>query len=289
MSIAVVIVTYNRLGLLKQTIDALEGQTSPVQTIIVVNNNSNDGTKEYLDGLTDSKFIIKHATENLGGAGGFHTALSLFIEQTTADDVWIMDDDTIPTSSALESLLEKQAKIDAPFYSSVVEWQDQRVMNLPKLAKNWAASLQFNVLRTETATFVSMLIPRSVINKAGLPEKDMFIWGDDTEYSLRMSSMFGAGVFDLDSRVLHKTKLFETERSIYTAPENMIGRFFYLYRNDVFVAFKHKGLLFSIAKMLQLHVKAVAVLFKSQTPRAKRASTVIKGAWAGMVFYWRHR
>ena len=42
--------------------------------ILVVNNNSSDGTKEYLNSLTDNniKFYIYNLDTNLNGAGGFN-------------------------------------------------------------------------------------------------------------------------------------------------------------------------------------------------------------------------
>lgn len=42
--IAAVFVTYNRLSLLKECIQALIAQTYPLDKIIVVNNSSTDGT-----------------------------------------------------------------------------------------------------------------------------------------------------------------------------------------------------------------------------------------------------
>lgn len=45
---AVVVVTYNRLELLKECLKQVENQTVPAQKIIVVDNASTDGTAEYL-------------------------------------------------------------------------------------------------------------------------------------------------------------------------------------------------------------------------------------------------
>ena len=45
---AVVVVTYNRLELLKECLERVENQTAPAGKIIVVNNASADGTAEYL-------------------------------------------------------------------------------------------------------------------------------------------------------------------------------------------------------------------------------------------------
>ena len=55
--IAIVVVTYNRLKDLKNCIAAIKKQTYCKYDIIVVNNGSTDGTKEYLDLQNDIKVL----------------------------------------------------------------------------------------------------------------------------------------------------------------------------------------------------------------------------------------
>ena len=52
-SVNAVVVTCNRCELLKQAIDALLNQTYPLNKIVIINNASTDGTKEYLDNVID--------------------------------------------------------------------------------------------------------------------------------------------------------------------------------------------------------------------------------------------
>ena len=49
MKIFAVVVTYNRLALLKKVIDLLKRQTRQLDSIVIVNNGSTDGTKEWLE------------------------------------------------------------------------------------------------------------------------------------------------------------------------------------------------------------------------------------------------
>ena len=64
--IIAVVVTYNRKELLKKCIGKLR-ENNPSQ-IIVVNNDSTDGTAQWLETQTDLMVIQQ---ENLGGSGGF--------------------------------------------------------------------------------------------------------------------------------------------------------------------------------------------------------------------------
>ena len=49
IKIGCIIVTYNRIEKLKKALDAYENQSYQPDTILIVNNNSTDGTKEFLD------------------------------------------------------------------------------------------------------------------------------------------------------------------------------------------------------------------------------------------------
>ena len=63
-----VVVTYNRLELLQRVVESLKKQSRKLTEILVVNNGSTDGTKEWLDGQEGLTVIHQ---ENVGGSGGF--------------------------------------------------------------------------------------------------------------------------------------------------------------------------------------------------------------------------
>ena len=84
--VGTVIVTYNRLTLLKEVIEALRQQTYLNQQIIIVNNGSTDSTAEWLQKQKD---IVVINQENLGGAGGFFTGMK-YVAEHNFDFCWIM-------------------------------------------------------------------------------------------------------------------------------------------------------------------------------------------------------
>ena len=68
-----IIVTFNRKELLKESIEALLNQSYKNCDILVVDNASSDGTREFISGYIDNKKVIYKNTEvNIGGAGGFN-------------------------------------------------------------------------------------------------------------------------------------------------------------------------------------------------------------------------
>ena len=71
-----VVVTYNRLNLLKENIQALKAQTFQLHTIFIIDNCSTDGTREFLDSLSnDTQIKVIHLPENKGGAWGFYEGI----------------------------------------------------------------------------------------------------------------------------------------------------------------------------------------------------------------------
>lgn len=62
----VVVPTYNRLKYLPNCLEALFNLDYPDYEIIVINDGSTDGTKEYLDNLNDVKLKVFHNNKNQG-------------------------------------------------------------------------------------------------------------------------------------------------------------------------------------------------------------------------------
>jgi len=208
-AVAAVVVTYNRLALLKECIQALRNQTRRPEEIIVINNSSTDGTEAWLNEQADLT-VVKQP--NLGGAGGFHTGIKTAY-QKGHDWFWCMDDDTIPHPDALEKLLLAAERTPAPagFLASLATWVDGRthVMNIPGLGDPscWLHTiLESRSITVHSASFVSVLVARPAVAKVGLPLAQMYIWCDDFEFTSRIVNGYGPGYLVLDSIVSHNTK-----------------------------------------------------------------------------------
>lgn len=185
--VACIVVTYNRLALLKDCIESLRKQTNKDFDIIVVNNGSTDGTEEWLSQQTDIKPITQ---ANVGGAGGFYTGMKTAFEGGY-EWIWMMDDDGLAAPSQLENLLEGANNCNSKFVNALV----CNVASPNVLAFGLASEgVSYATVNEAQKTvyiydainpFNGTLIHRDVIDKVGLIKKEMFIWGDEMEYTYR--------------------------------------------------------------------------------------------------------
>ena len=60
MKIGVVLVTYNRVSMLKKTLELYEKQTKKPDYILVLNNHSTDSTEGLLTSWEETPSAIKH-------------------------------------------------------------------------------------------------------------------------------------------------------------------------------------------------------------------------------------
>lgn len=227
--IAAVVVTHNRLALLKECLSAIRSQERHPEIMFVVNNGSTDGTREFLD--AEQGIIVIHQ-ENLGGAGGFFTGFKAAYEWG-ADAIWCMDDDTIPYPVTLSGLLHTaevyaglQKTKPLGWVGSVDVWTDgaMHVMNRPKLSPgcDWLSDCaRLQAVPAYFSSYVSILFTREAIRRAGYPMKELFIWGDDVEHTLRVTGAGFEGLVSFASPCLHKTAKNESSSLKYLNRTNL--------------------------------------------------------------------
>jgi rhamnopyranosyl-N-acetylglucosaminyl-diphospho-decaprenol beta-1,3/1,4-galactofuranosyltransferase len=230
-----IVVTYNRKLLLRECLAALGAQTRRPDRILVVDNASTDGTPELIREEFPHVELLQ-LPDNRGGAGGFHAGLKE-AHAASADWSWLMDDDTIPTPTALAELLTTAPPAGRPaplLLASRAVWVDGQLhpMNEPTFKlqiDELAASSERGLLPLRTATFVSLLVHRTAVDRFGLPHAHFFIWSDDIEYTARVLRSEPLGYFVPTSVVEHRT------RSPYTSVTDAGGRFYFHVRNTLYM------------------------------------------------------
>ncbi|MDO7906995.1 glycosyltransferase family 2 protein [Paenibacillus sp. JX-17] len=97
---SIIIPTFNKLELLKACVDSIEAYTIPPYEIIVVDNGSTDGTRDYLLRRSVSmRYCI--LPENKGFAGGVNHGLMM----AKGSRIVVLNNDTIVTPNWLDHML----------------------------------------------------------------------------------------------------------------------------------------------------------------------------------------
>ncbi|EPC85090.1 glycosyltransferase [Lacticaseibacillus rhamnosus] len=286
-----VVVTYNKLSLLKECLDAILNQTKLLNKIFVINNASTDGTQEYLDELQKkrSSIVPINSDRNLGGAGGFNKGLVSFINFSDSDFVWVMDDDTIPDHDALEKLITAKQKVDNKkigYLSSNVRWIDGKaaLMNIPIPSLEWNADADHGLVKVKSASFVSILFSREAIIQVGFPITQFFIWGDDVEFTQRMTKAGFSNYFVPDSFVIHKMKANVGTNIIDETQKSRIKRYYYANRNALYTKRKlegSKGVLKELAKQVYSYF---VIIFKKNAHSSYKLLCSFRGTVSGLFF-----
>lgn len=229
MSVAAVVVSFNRLEFLKKCLKALEAQTRPLDEIIVVENGSTDGSADYVR-RNHPDITLFETGANLGGAGGFAWGVELALKHGHSS-AWLMDDDAEPHPDALAPLLEAMETSPRPgFVAPLVQDEKGAVVpgNLPTISTDAFAQLKAQKLggiALAHATFVGVLVDLKLAGRMPLPFSDFFIWFDDVEYTKRLARE-SFGVHVVASRMIHPNN---------AGAVDMGGRLYYFLRNNLWI------------------------------------------------------
>lgn len=285
-TVACVVVTFNKLEFLKRNLNCLQQQTQKINNIIVVDNASSDNTQEYMEKYSNEYVNTTYykLKENIGGAGGFNFGIKKAYD-TKADFIWIMDDDTMPNEDALEKLFRADAVLENNwgFLCSNVRWVDNSpcVMNIPVPSNNWNDKIINGLVKCDYATFVSFLVKRECVKEFGLPIKDFFIWGDDTEYSGRISKKYNSYMVN-DSIVIHEMAI-NNDINILRDSVDRFPRYFYRYRNKVYTFRKNNKE--ELIKFTGHTLKTCFLIaFTRNNRKIRKISIILKGYFKGFIF-----
>ena len=285
-SVVAVVVAYNRRELLIEVLDALAAQTFAPVRVIVVDNASDDGSGEAARGHESGVEVVT-LSRNTGGAGGFAAGAAHALQTTDADWLWFMDDDTVPTPTALAELIMGVGDDDhVVLAGSRVIWTDgsDHPMNTPRRKpfvrrSERSAAADRGVLPVRSSSFVSMLARAATVRERGLPIVDYFIWNDDFEFSTRL--LRGRrGVFVPGSVVVHKTK------KLGATDVDPGPRFYYEVRNKLWMLRFSRGLN-PVEKALY---GGSSVLRWARTIlKSSDRATLRDGFWRGWRHGWRSK
>lgn len=273
--VTAVIVTCNRLTMLKTVLAQTLAQN--FSAVVVVNNASQDGTGNWLDTQTDPRLHCLHETVNSGGAGGFARGMDYAAHHTGCDWLVCFDDDAWPQPDALSVFQSLPLPPSVGGVAAAVYFPGGAVceMNCPGLNPFASARKFFQILKSgkrtfaiapaayrqsrplpvDYASFVGFFVRADLVRgPLGLPQKDLFIYADDTLYTWKLRSLGWTILFVPGIRFYHDcttTVSFARNR----------WKIYYIVRNRILFYKKIAGWLFApfapllLLSLLKFYVK----------------------------------
>ena len=220
MTIAAVVVTYNRKQRLLECMDALLGQTRPLDKVILIDNASTDGTPDLLKekGYLDSgRLDYVGLPENTGGGGGFSFGIQRGCD-AGYDWLWLMDDDAVPNKDALMTLLSSPHVEDAETGALLCSVRDGDLQLETRSAGSIIRCEQvFNnkllttkdfdqpLLRVTSYPLLGVLVRTRVVLEVGNLRPEFFFQADDLDFTMRIAGKYKLWVVR-DSILVHKAQ-----------------------------------------------------------------------------------
>jgi len=236
--LAVVIVTYNGRQYLADCFSSIEKQTKKPEEIIVIDNNSTDGTQEFLGRfkIKDLRLKIILNQENLGFAKANNQGMEVVLKDG-ADYIFLLNQDTRLAENCLEELLKTAEGKNFFAYQPLVLCYPQKNLiqtsgdrihflgfgysggyGLPPSAKGYGGSSEAlrevdrrssEALREEGeikeipyASGATMFIKSEVLKEVGLFDEDLFMYHEDMDLCLR-GRLLGKKIFLVPQAIVY--------------------------------------------------------------------------------------
>ncbi|MCM1466816.1 MAG: glycosyltransferase [Alistipes sp.] len=272
LDICAVIVTYNRLEKLKKALAAYDKLSKLPDCMIIVDNGSTDGTKEYLRSWQqDRSFFEKKVislNKNTGGSGGFYEGIKQGC-QTGCQWIWVADDDAYPQEDCFEILAEHLKAGVAAACARVNTADGIDTWHRRRLKKGWFVIREerinekeyHQVFELDLFSYVGTMLSTEALKDAGMPEKDFFINYDDTEHSMRMRRQ--GKILCVPSAVVY-----HDSRGV--TADTLLWKKFYAVRNKLYSYKKHFGRKYAYILSLFYWLKAFVIMIKKRDVRELR-------------------
>lgn len=240
LTVVAVVVTRDRVGLLRDSLAAVATQTRRPDHVVVVDNGPDDAVREVVEGCGLPATYLP-SRRNLGGAGGFALGM-LHALALGADWVWCADDDGRPADDGvLTTLLDTAERHGLAEVSPLVtDMADPERLAFPlRRGLRWRRRRSdfagLDLLPSYASLFNGALFRADALDVVGVPDYRLFFRGDETEIHrrlLRAGLPFGTAV---GASYLHPEGTTEFQpilggRLSAQYPGNEVKRFF-TYRN----------------------------------------------------------
>lgn len=209
LSIAVVIVTFNRVTELQKTIDAIFAQGIALGDVFVINNNSTDATKEMLASDYPEAQVF-HLEENIASAGGFSMGMQI-AHKKGYRWVWLFNDDSRPVTGSLISIADHIDTVNEAKVGLLKIGNDngkgEAVLLFWKGVRHPVYTpLKNELIPTDLVTFDGCMISAELMDQIGYCDPAYFMGTYEFDYCLKAKDA-GFGIYTVPNGLIEDGKL----------------------------------------------------------------------------------
>jgi FkbM family methyltransferase len=187
---SIIIVTYNQCAYTKQCLASIRRYTDEPYELILVDNGSTDGTKEYLQSVANARVITNKVNR------GFPAAANQGIHAASGQQILLLNNDTLVTPGWIRRLLQalysdEKIGLAGPCSNCVSGQQEvtaayEDLAGLDEFASGWAKANERVLVETSRLVGFCLLIRKEVIDEIGLLDERFGVGCfEDDDFCLR--------------------------------------------------------------------------------------------------------
>lgn len=254
--IDLIIISYNRLNDLKETIKNVLTYKKSLNKIFIIDNNSKDGTAKYLKSIDDNIFEMVLSKENLGVAGG----RNLGIKKSDADILVFLDDDAVFNTQKGDPFLLVYDKFDKNKDLGIVAFKITNYYS--KKVQRHEFPFVDKTIDKDTKKICAYYvgaghaISKEVFEKCGVYPEDYFYGKEELDLSLRAINNNFTLIYNPIIEVFHKQS--------QTGRQKNDEKWTQVYRNRLVISYKYYPFVYKIITNTLWFIK-IALVSKSIT------------------------
>ena len=289
-SVTVVIVNFNGGSFLQECLEAITEQEVHADQIILVDNNSSDGSVDHIESDYSQIQLIKSPV-NLGFAGGNNLAI-----KTVQNSEWIalLNPDTVPPYDWIKRIKSaiNTHKNTQMFSCRLVKTSDQNcidgtgdIYHVSGLVwrRDHGNTVKKQRLPSEivfSPCGAAAIIQLKTMNAAGLFDESYFCYNEDIDLAFRMR-LIGASCIHLDDcEVKHVGSAItglDSDFAIYHGHRNLVWTFFKNMPSRLFWRYLPQHILLNICTIIYYSLKGRGkIIIKAKYDAFKQLPRILK-------------
>ncbi|RJQ35840.1 glycosyltransferase family 2 protein [Candidatus Microgenomates bacterium] len=287
-----IVLTWNSKEFIEKCINSVLASTYPTE-ILIIDNNSTDGTEEYIRKKFNSVKFIQN-NKNLGYAGGNNVGIREALKMK-ADFIFILNPDATIAQNCISELvntmlLDTEIGMASPkiyyqsnpkkiwFAGGIIDWKKGLT---PHIGYNEVDRGQYNSNSyMDRVCGCAVMIRTESLNKIGLLDENYFLYFEETDLSVRFTNNRYKLLYVSEAECWHKTS---SSTGGHFSPLYQ----YYMTRNNLYFMSKYGGK-YSYIFLLHFLNRNVKNIFQIIIVKKNKSLPVIISLLKGVMDYYLH-